>query len=142
MSGWVLAVLALLLNAAAPVLGYLALPMPHAGHHRALARAATMAYPGREPDRATALARLSSVRAGESASPPNEALDRASGSHDPAPHCQYCLDFAAGAALGSSPFALPPSERVASSVPVSPSAIIAVRPSLRFALSRAPPGFA
>ena len=57
-----------------------------------------------------------------------------------APHCPYCLDFAAGAALGSappmlsgaSPRALPPAVVLRATVPVG-------RASLRLAASRAPP---
>jgi hypothetical protein len=57
-----------------------------------------------------------------------------------APHCPYCLDFAAGAALGSappmlagaSPRALPPAVVLHATVPVG-------RASLRLAASRAPP---
>ena len=57
-----------------------------------------------------------------------------------APHCPYCLDFAAGAALGSlpptvsgaSPRALPPAVVLHAAVPVG-------RASLRLAAPRAPP---
>lgn len=89
------------------------------------------------------------------ASAPHAAGDAAGASHGPsthhvacgspdapaaAPHCPYCLDFAAGAALGSAPPTLSgASPRALPPIGVLDAAVAVGRASLRLAASRAPP---
>jgi hypothetical protein len=57
-----------------------------------------------------------------------------------APHCPYCLDFAAGAALGSAPPTLSGASPLALPPAAVPHAAVRVgRASLRLAAPRGPP---
>jgi hypothetical protein len=56
-----------------------------------------------------------------------------------APHCPYCLDFAAGAALGSTVPVIPAAQDGHPPLPAVAPVRVSVRPSLRLASPRGPP---
>jgi len=56
-----------------------------------------------------------------------------------APHCPYCLDFAAGAALGTSVPVIAAAQPDPPPLPASVPARVSARPSLRLASPRGPP---
>jgi hypothetical protein len=122
-SVWVIACIAVLLNAAAPVMAYFddeALIAPGGTLLRSLAQA-----PSHAQD-------TSGHSHGDTALSGHE-----HGHHES--HCPYCLDFAAGAALGTAPSEFSPPAAVAErSTPVA-TRNVEGRASVRIALARAPP---
>jgi hypothetical protein len=101
---WLLALIATLLNAAAPVLAYAEGPLVHS-HPAPMHHHGDMA-----PQQAPAT-----------------------------PHCPYCLDFAAGAALAPPPPVVATPPRLDAPRFVAAVVQALARPSLRLAPSRAPP---
>jgi len=59
-----------------------------------------------------------------------------------APHCPYCLDFAAGVALGTTLPVVAFAQPAHVPLPASETARVRARPSLRLAPSRGPPALA
>ena len=124
-------------NAIAPVLAYAAGEPLHdaAGRHAAAACAAPLPHdhgaPGQHAEGHAADA--SHADAGHH-------LPCAAPDAPAAPHCPYCLDFAAGAALGSSPPTVSgASPRALAPAVVLHAAVPVGRASLRLAAPRAPP---
>jgi hypothetical protein len=73
-------------------------------------------------------------------SPAHQHTHHAGMHHEPAtPHCQYCLDFAAGAALGASVPVVPAAQPGHPPLPRSDPPRVSARPSLRLAPPRGPP---
>ena len=74
------------------------------------------------------------------AAPSQEHAHHAGMHHAPAaPHCQYCLDFAAGAALGATVAVIPAAQPGPAPLPARGPARISARSSLRLAPPRGPP---
>lgn len=140
----VLACIAILLNAAAPVLAYAYGDVMHdlgGGHGLQLA------HDHRSHDQSAHdhgahrhAAHDQSAHAGPHTHGPHaQPADSADEQSEPASHCAHCLDFAAGAALGTTPFFA-----LAAGTPRTPFASIVIaryagRSSLRIAEPRAPP---
>jgi hypothetical protein len=117
---WLVAFLATLLNAVAPVLAYAEGPPLH-GHER----------------EAPAL-----VLAHDVHHHPAGHVHAGGDEHHQAPttpHCPYCLDFAAGAPLAPAPLVIAAPPRIAAPIVVQARATPIARASLRLASPRAPP---
>ena len=148
-TSWCVALVAALLNALAPVFAYAigqplhelaggrpgggarALLAAHAMHHAGMPADPTQAGSGHTGH--AGHVHEGQVHAG-SAIPPS-----AAGSQDTPPHCPYCLDFAAGAALGSTVPVSVAAQPGHPPLPVITPARVAARASLRLPASRGPP---
>ena len=142
-AAWCLAVIAALLNALAPVFAYaigqplheLAGGRPGGGTRAVLAAAAAGAHAvhdGHESHVHAAhagMAHAGHLQA-DAADDPGEHA---------APHCPYCLDFAAGAPLGTSAPVILAAQDGHAPLPATQPARVAARSSLRLASPRGPP---
>jgi hypothetical protein len=136
-TAWCLALLAALLNAFAPVFAYaIGQPLHElAGGHPGGGARAVLAH------HASPLLDHAGMHMGPAA-------HAHAGHHDArhadpgepsAPHCPYCLDFAAGAPLAASVPVIAAVQPGHPPLPLALPKLVAARPSLRLASSRGPP---
>jgi pentapeptide MXKDX repeat protein len=129
---WCIALFAAFLNVVAPVLAYAVTPVadahanPASMHDRGIAHEG-MHHEGMHHD---------GMR--------HDGMHHEGGhQHEPTtPHCPYCPDFAAGAALGTSQPVVAYAPPGHAPLPASAPARLSARPSLRLADSRGPPALA
>jgi hypothetical protein len=129
---WYIALLAAFLNALAPVFAY-AIGQP--------LHELSGGWPGSGARAVPAPTRHAGVHTQHvHGADPGRGAHHAVPANDPAaPHCPYCLDFAAGTALGTSVPVIPAAQPGHSPLPASAPVHVSARPSLRLASPRGPP---
>lgn len=145
-TSWRVALVAALLNALAPVFAY-AIGQPlhelAGGRPGGGARAVLAAHAMHHAGMAGGHTHAGHVHAGsttpEGAAGSQETSEGAAGSQETPPHCPYCLDFAAGAALGSTVPVSVAARPGHPPLPLIAPARVAARASLRLPASRGPP---